>query len=649
MPSPGPSVPPDKDIYKGILTTAATLEAASKENDRYMRALDRLVPIKTRNDFIHEMAGYIPTDLSALVANGKYTLIAHKGGNAYTFCIGSRKYDIDDYEISSTGKYVVLLTQRNPAREDNELLVFKEDRLVAKIKSVSKEFLIVDNYLYYVGESTSPIYKKYHHYDTLYRTLLHNPVDAEVLFTRNDPHHTIRLATDADKLPYMVLTTYDPVKTLIRSLPALVLVHDRFHINNDCSFLLNEKSALPEPHDKLAWACPGYRIYVNRGEAELRDRKGNSLVSCLGWIDPFGRLKGVFIIRPVNGLAWVWDNGVVTQYTTTPREIPAYVVKTENYPPCPIITVAGAGGTATKTLIVFYGAYGLRTRTVTPYMSWGSLLTRDWRVCYVLAPGGGDDGAAWTGLGRKTYHHATVDAVEAASKWIMRTYKCPWERTAIYARSAGGIPAGILTIRGTVGISWMEHPFVDVVATMSNPALPLTGVEYDEFGNPAESGAMTKMIAISPVNAPARIGKRPKVLLRSGCEDTQVYCYEPLKFADRLRGELGFEEVFCPVEAGEGHFYSEDAWLKARGADMALLDCWAEADIYSNMPLNSRKINEAGVKKISLRGIKEMVKTHRNKSARRNKNSRRNKNMEGGKRKTRRSKATRRRRVARKH
>ena len=602
---------------------------------------------------VHVSTAFTPADIS-FVSTSSHEITVHKGGNGYSLNIGGYNYSISDYQTK--GDYLVLLTQSNAAREDYQLQIFKGGQLVAKIPSVSKEFLITEEQLYYVAAAAN-----YHHYDTLYCCSLSNPGNRTVYYRRQDPSHTLRLARGVDDgEPYLVLTTYDPEKTVIRSLGTLELVFDKYHISNDCPWLLSTP-----PDDKLFWADPKWHIYVNGGYSILKTAggppnkvlvggnpskhtslEGYQILKVLGWIDPvIGDNPGKFMIRPVKGVPYLLDASTgKTIIANLSRPLPEYNAVLEEYPQCPIITVTPGSAEGLKpasalpTLIVFFGADGLRTRTRAPYQYWGPLLKRVWRVIYVLAPGGGDNGAAWKELGRRSYHRATIEVIACAIQWIMGVYQCQWERTAIYSRSAGGIPAGVLTLRGLTGISWMEHPFVDVLATMSNPALPLTAVEYDEFG---WSRRGDRVEDISPMNIPARVDLRrrgeQRVLIRGGCEDTQVYCYELLKFAGRLRRELGEGvEVLCAMEAGEGHFYSGRAWMEARAADLALLDYWA-----------------GGVKKISGRGIKEMVKTHRNKDSRKNKNksknSRRNKNMEGGKRKTRRSKATRRRRVVRKH
>ena len=125
-----------------------------------------------------------------------------------------------------------------------------------------------------------------------------------------------------------------------------------------------------------------------------------------------------------------------------------------------------------------------------------------------------------------------------------------------------------------------EVPYLDVLQTTTNPALPLTAMEYDEFGDPARRlEDLAFWVKWSPVTNVPDGGIPPlKVLCRTAINDTQVFAYEPMKWIRALRGKKGVSQVSNPKLLGlatsEGHFYSRDAALQARAEDCALLDNW---------------------------------------------------------------------------
>ena len=72
-----------------------------------------------------------------------------------------------------------------------------------------------------------------------------------------------------------------------------------------------------------------------------------------------------------------------------------------------------------------------------------------------------------------------------------------------------------------------EVPFVDVVTTMSDPTIPLTVTEWEEWGNPNEAAFLEYMLSYSPVDnvQPQRYAP---MLLEGGLHDTRVAYWEPV-------------------------------------------------------------------------------------------------------------------------
>ena len=79
-----------------------------------------------------------------------------------------------------------------------------------------------------------------------------------------------------------------------------------------------------------------------------------------------------------------------------------------------------------------------------------------------------------------------------------------------------------------------QVPFVDVITTMSDPTIPLTTNEYDEWGNPANKDSYFYMKSYSPYdNVTAKA--YPNLLVTTGLHDSQVQYFEPAKWVARLR------------------------------------------------------------------------------------------------------------------
>jgi hypothetical protein len=256
----------------------------------------------------------------------------------------------------------------------------------------------------------------------------------------------------------------------------------------------------------------------------------------------------------------------------------------------PGIIVKPKGKAPTKLLVYCYGSYGNPTPFAAAYqVYWPLLETGSWALAFCMARGGGDRSYEWIHAGRKLKRKHTVDDYEAIIRVAQEELDIGPRKTALYGRSAGGIPVGMMIARhprGTLAAAaWMEAPFVDVLRTMTDMSQPLTVLELEEFGNPAEGPAEFFQIAKqSPINNLPENGVRNmNVILRTGENDRQVYAYEPVKFAQRLRGAKTPTDIhgqknpagiylFCGKK--EGHFYSDSTAFDARIEDMAALDYW---------------------------------------------------------------------------
>ncbi|MBK9436234.1 MAG: prolyl oligopeptidase family serine peptidase [Micrococcales bacterium] len=80
-----------------------------------------------------------------------------------------------------------------------------------------------------------------------------------------------------------------------------------------------------------------------------------------------------------------------------------------------------------------------------------------------------------------------------------------------------------------------EVPFIDVVTAMSDPSIPLTVNEWDEWGDPREREFLTYMTGYSPYENLPSVGARPPLLVTGALHDPRVLVREPAKWVMALR------------------------------------------------------------------------------------------------------------------
>jgi oligopeptidase B len=98
-----------------------------------------------------------------------------------------------------------------------------------------------------------------------------------------------------------------------------------------------------------------------------------------------------------------------------------------------------------------------------------------------------------------------------------------------------------------------EVPFVDVVNTMLDASLPLTVIEYDEWGNPNELASYTYIRSYSPYDNVER-KDYPSILVTGGLNDPRVAYWEPAKWTAKLRAvKTDNNRLLLKTNMGAGH------------------------------------------------------------------------------------------------
>ncbi|MGH7535372.1 MAG: S9 family peptidase, partial [Gemmatimonadales bacterium] len=186
-------------------------------------------------------------------------------------------------------------------------------------------------------------------------------------------------------------------------------------------------------------------------------------------------------------------------------------------------------------LLQGYGAYGI---SYDPSFSSNavSLLDRGVIVAIAHVRGGEEMGRTWYEAGRLlNKRNSFADFIAAAEHLVAAGYTGP-RRLAIGGGSAGGLLMGaVINQRPDLfGAVLAEVPFVDVVNTMLDASLPLTVIEYDEWGNPNDPVFYEYIRSYSPYDN-VQVGDYPPILVTAGLNDPRVAYWEPAKWVARLR------------------------------------------------------------------------------------------------------------------
>jgi prolyl oligopeptidase PreP (S9A serine peptidase family) len=255
----------------------------------------------------------------------------------------------------------------------------------------------------------------------------------------------------------------------------------------------------------------------------------------------------------------------------------------------PYLVIHEKGVRPIGQIVYAYGAYGANTPVLWPHSVWYPLIKRKWALVFAFVRGGGDHTAEWANAARREFRHRTVDDYEAVIRVAQQRLHLTPHQTILYGRSAGGLPVGAIVARWPngelVSAAFTEVPYVDILRTSTNPDLPLTVGEYQEFGNPLKRMVnFHELLHVSPINSlPMKGAPGVFVLSRVGLKDNQVYAYESFKWIQRLRGHVSPEDQsnhtdpkqkYVTFERNEKHVYRVETFPHFRGLDLAILDSW---------------------------------------------------------------------------
>lgn len=227
-------------------------------------------------------------------------------------------------------------------------------------------------------------------------------------------------------------------------------------------------------------------------------------------------------------------------------------------------------------LIYGYGSY---ETSIDPYFAVPRLSLVDRGVVFAIAHirGGGEMGRHWYDDGKMLHKRNTFTDFVACAEHLVKTGWSAPDRLIARGGSAGGLLMGAIAnlaphrFAGVVA----DVPFVDALNTILDPSLPLTVIEWEEWGNPLENADVYQyMKSYTPYENVAAVDY-PAILAITSLNDTRVLFHEPAKWIARLR-EVATGGPFLlktEMEAGHGGRSGRyDSWKEQAFALAWILD-----------------------------------------------------------------------------
>ncbi|OZF38204.1 S9 family peptidase [Rhodococcus sp. 14-2483-1-2] len=259
--------------------------------------------------------------------------------------------------------------------------------------------------------------------------------------------------------------------------------------------------------------------------------------------------SGELLLRKSQPVLGKFDAGDYVQHrewATAPdgTQIPMSVIARKDVPDGPA-----------PTLLYGYGSY---EASMDPSFSVARLSLLDRGIVFVVAHvrGGGEMGRHWYDNGKTLKKKNTFTDFIAAAQHLIDTGRTSPKRLVADGGSAGGLLMGAVANLAPELFNGIlaNVPFVDPLTSILDPSLPLTVIEWDEWGNPlADKEVYDYMKSYSPYeNVEAK--DYPSILAITSINDTRVLYVEPAKWVAALRAmKTGDSDLLLKTEMSAGH------------------------------------------------------------------------------------------------
>ncbi|WP_369045226.1 S9 family peptidase [Sinomonas sp. P10A9] len=226
-------------------------------------------------------------------------------------------------------------------------------------------------------------------------------------------------------------------------------------------------------------------------------------------------------------------------------------------------------------LVYGYGSYEV---SMDPGFAISRLSLLDRGLVFVVAHirGGGELGRRWYEDGKKLHKRNTFTDFVAATDWLAASGWADPKRIACMGGSAGGLLIGaVLNLAPEkYAAAVAQVPFVDALTTILDPELPLSALEWEEWGNPIEDAEVYSYMKSYTPYENVHAAPYPKVAAVTSFNDTRVLYVEPAKWVQVLREATSSgQPILLKTEMDAGHGGASgryEAW-KDRAWDYAFI------------------------------------------------------------------------------
>ncbi len=191
--------------------------------------------------------------------------------------------------------------------------------------------------------------------------------------------------------------------------------------------------------------------------------------------------------------------------------------------------------------------------------------------------GGGEMGRAWYDQGKLLAKKNTFTDFVACANYLVKAGWTSTEKLVARGGSAGGLLMGAVANLAPGAFSGIvaQVPFVDALTTILDPSLPLTVIEWEEWGDPLHDPEVyAYMKSYTPYENVTAVDY-PAILAVTSLNDTRVLYQEPAKWVAKLRAVSPQTPVLLKTEMGAGHGGPSgryDAWKEEAFVAAWILD-----------------------------------------------------------------------------